>query len=102
MVDAGPLYADVDADDRDHLRTMEFLDGRVEPLVLLALVVIEVAHLMGAQRDHGAVAVRGHNVGMTARNVCQPHGTDWGRYLDRRESRRPVSGRGGVWGRDRW
>ena len=46
MVDAGPLYAYVDADDRHHDECLGLLEGHPGPLVVPLLVVTEVAYLL--------------------------------------------------------
>lgn len=46
VVDAGPLYAYVDADDRDHARCAAFLADHPAALVVPQLVVSEVARLL--------------------------------------------------------
>lgn len=47
VVDAGPLYAAADVDDRHHARCAAFLADHPGPLVVPQLVVAEVAHLLG-------------------------------------------------------
>src|SRR5205814_7835106 len=54
IVDAGPLYAYVDEDDRDHEACLAVLANHPGPLVVPLLVVAEVAHLVGSRI--GAVA----------------------------------------------
>ena len=49
IVDAGPLYAYVDADDAHHDRCLELLETHPGPLVVPMLVVAEVAHLIGTR-----------------------------------------------------
>ncbi len=46
MVDAGPLNAYVDADDRHHDECLGLLEGHPGPLVVPVLVVTEVAYLL--------------------------------------------------------
>lgn len=46
MVDAGPLYAYVDADDRHHDECLRLLEVHPGPLVVPVLVVTEVAYLL--------------------------------------------------------
>ncbi|MCA1833740.1 MAG: type II toxin-antitoxin system VapC family toxin [Actinomycetota bacterium] len=46
MVDAGPLYAYVDEDDRDHEASLALLLSHQGPLVVPQLVVTEVAYLL--------------------------------------------------------
>jgi len=47
IVDAGPLYAAVDADDDDHARCVDILQQSDLDLVVPALVVAEVTYLVG-------------------------------------------------------
>jgi uncharacterized protein len=47
IVDAGPLYAYYDADDKHHTACLALLDGDPGPLVVPALAVTEVAYLVG-------------------------------------------------------
>ena len=49
MVDAGPLYALVDADDRHHRSSVKLLGSHPGPLVVPMLVVTEVAYLTGTR-----------------------------------------------------
>jgi predicted nucleic acid-binding protein len=48
-VDAGPLYAYVDADDRHHLPSPELLGSHPGPLVIPTLVLTEVAYLVATR-----------------------------------------------------
>jgi uncharacterized protein len=47
IVDAGPLYAAAARRDRNHLRSIELLSSAPRPLLVPALVVTEVAYLLG-------------------------------------------------------
>jgi hypothetical protein len=47
IVDSGPLYAAVDADDNDHERCLDVLQRPDLDLVVPALVVAEVTYLVG-------------------------------------------------------
>jgi predicted nucleic acid-binding protein len=47
LVDAGPLYAYVDAEDRHHAASRELLESHRGPLVVPILTVGEVAFLVG-------------------------------------------------------
>lgn len=49
VVDAGPLYAYVDADDRNHGACLELLETHPGPLVVPQLVVTEAAYLVGTR-----------------------------------------------------
>ena len=55
LVDAGPLYAYVDADDAHHVSCLELLETHPGPLIVPILVVTEVAYLLatrlGAQSE---------------------------------------------------
>lgn len=47
LVDAGPLYAYIDADDAHHAECLSLLESHSGPLVVPFLVVAEVAYLVG-------------------------------------------------------
>jgi uncharacterized protein len=47
IVDAGPLYAAAATRDRNHRRSIELLTSAPRPLLVPALVVTEVAYLLG-------------------------------------------------------
>jgi predicted nucleic acid-binding protein len=49
IVDAGPLYAYVDADDAHHAACLELLETHPGPLLVPTLVVTEVAYLLGTR-----------------------------------------------------
>jgi len=49
MVDAGPLYAYVDRDDRHHHDCLELLATHPGPLLVPTLVITEVAYLVGTR-----------------------------------------------------
>ena len=49
IVDAGPLYAYIDADDRHHTASLNLLSQHPGPLVVPTLVITEVAYLVGAR-----------------------------------------------------
>jgi predicted nucleic acid-binding protein len=49
IVDAGPLYAYVDASDAHHAACLELLETHPGPLVVPTLVVTEVAYLIGTR-----------------------------------------------------
>ncbi|MDP3984084.1 MAG: PIN domain-containing protein [Acidimicrobiia bacterium] len=49
MVDAGPLYAYVDADDRHYQACLDLLLTHPGPLVVPALVITEVTYLIGTR-----------------------------------------------------
>jgi len=49
LVDAGPLYAYIDADDAHHHDCLALLASHPGPLAVPLLVVAEVAHLVGTR-----------------------------------------------------
>lgn len=49
VVDAGPLYAYVDADDAHHAPSLELLQTHPGPLIVPTLVIAEVAYLLGTR-----------------------------------------------------
>ncbi|NNE95917.1 MAG: PIN domain-containing protein [Acidimicrobiales bacterium] len=49
IVDAGPLYAYVDSDDRHHAACLELLETHRGPLIVPTLVITEVAYLIGTR-----------------------------------------------------
>lgn len=57
MVDAGPLYAYVDADDAHHAAALELLETHPGPLIVPTLVITEVVYLL-ARRLGTAPEVR--------------------------------------------
>jgi predicted nucleic acid-binding protein len=49
LIDAGPLYAYIDADDRHHEASLRLLETHPGPLVVPMLVVTEVAYLVSTR-----------------------------------------------------
>jgi uncharacterized protein len=49
LLDAGPLYAYVDADDRHHRASLELLERHPGPLIVASLVITEVAYLLATR-----------------------------------------------------
>jgi uncharacterized protein len=49
IVDAGPLYAYIDRDDRHHAASLDLLETHPGPLVVPTLVITEVAYLLGTR-----------------------------------------------------
>ncbi|WP_324198227.1 type II toxin-antitoxin system VapC family toxin [Nocardia beijingensis] len=49
LVDAGPLYAYVDADDANHTRCLDLLQHHRGPLVVPTLVITEAAYLIATR-----------------------------------------------------
>ncbi len=75
VVDAGPLYAAVDADDDDHLRCLEVLQRTDLELVVPALVVAEVTYLVG--RRLGAKVESEFLRGLGTLEIEAPIVDDW-------------------------
>lgn len=75
IVDAGPLYAAVDAADDDHASCVEVLRRAGLEFVVPALVVAEVAYLVGARLGAGIEAA--FLRGLTAVEVEAPTPEDW-------------------------
>ncbi len=75
IVDSGPLYAAVDADDDDHERCLEVLRRFDLDLVVPALVVAEVTYLVGRRLgpDIEAAFLRG----LATLEVEAPIVEDW-------------------------
>ncbi|WP_197538264.1 type II toxin-antitoxin system VapC family toxin [Mycobacterium canetti] len=49
VVDAGPLYAYVDADDAHHVSSLALLETHPGPLIVPTLVITEVVYLLGTR-----------------------------------------------------
>jgi uncharacterized protein len=49
IVDAGPLYAYIDRDDRHHAASLDLLETHPGPLVVPTLVITEVAYLLATR-----------------------------------------------------
>nr|WP_204081609.1 PIN domain-containing protein [Mycobacterium riyadhense] len=49
VVDAGPLYAYVDADDAHHAASLALLEAHPGPLIVPALVITEVVYLLDSR-----------------------------------------------------
>ncbi len=75
IVDSGPLYAAVDADDDDHARCLEVLQRPDLDLVVPALVVAEVTYLVG--RRLGAEIEAAFLRGLATLEVEAPAADDW-------------------------
>lgn len=56
IVDAGPLYAYVDADDQHHSACLELLENHPGPLVVPTLVITEAVYLVGQRLGVAAEA----------------------------------------------
>lgn len=75
IVDAGPLYAAIDADDDDHARSLDVLERSDLQLVIPALVVAEVTYLVS---QHLGAKVEGQFLrGLASFEVEAPTADDW-------------------------
>ena len=77
IVDAGPLYAVLDADDRNHQRSVEVLQRRDLELVVPALVVAEVTYIAG--RRLGPTSEAAFLRGLESFQVEAPGPDEWSR-----------------------
>jgi predicted nucleic acid-binding protein len=75
IVDSGPLYAAVDADDDEHNRCLAVLERQDLQLVIPALVVAEVTYLVG--RRLGPQIEGRFLRGLTSFEVESPGSEDW-------------------------
>jgi hypothetical protein len=75
IVDTGPLYATVDADDQDHARCRAILERRDLELVVPMLVVAEAAYLVG--RRLGPAIEAAFVRGLAELEVEGPAFDDW-------------------------
>jgi uncharacterized protein len=75
VVDSGPLYAAVDADDDDHERCLDVLQRPDLELVVPALVVAEVTYLVG--RRMGPSIEASFLRGLAAVEVEAPMTEEW-------------------------
>jgi uncharacterized protein len=80
IVDSGPLYAAVDADDDDHERCADLLLRRDLRLVIPALVVAEVTYLVG--RRLGPSVESRFLAGLAGINIQAPYPEDWDRVAE--------------------
>ena len=80
IVDSGPLYAVVDADDDDHVRCLEVLQRPDLELVVPALAVAEVTYLVGWRL--GAATEAAFLRGLSVVEVEAPVVEDWPAIAD--------------------
>jgi predicted nucleic acid-binding protein len=80
VVDAGPLYAAADADDRDHSGSREVLSRGDLRLVVPALVVAEATYFVG--RRLGSAAEAAFLRGLGALDVEAPNSEDFTRIAE--------------------
>jgi predicted nucleic acid-binding protein len=75
IVDAGPLYAAVDANDRDHRQSLAVLGRHDLELVIPALVVAEVCYFAG--KNLGGEVEAAFVRGLESLSVEAPTSDDW-------------------------
>jgi predicted nucleic acid-binding protein len=75
ILDSGPLYASVVANDRNHQRSVELLRRQDLELIVPAMVVAEVSYLLSTRLGPSAEAA--FLRGLTAVEVEGPHPEDW-------------------------
>jgi predicted nucleic acid-binding protein len=80
VVDSGPLYAVVDADDKDHERSIAALHTPGLRRFVPAMVVAEVSYLLGKRL--GPAVEAGFLAGLVALDVQAPDPEDWPRIAD--------------------
>jgi predicted nucleic acid-binding protein len=80
VVDTGPLYATLDADDAAHEACVSTLGRRDLRLVVPALVVAETTYLAGSRL--GPVAEAAFLAGLPELDVEPPALEDWGRMAE--------------------
>ncbi len=82
VVDAGPLYAYVDADDADHAPCRQLLETHPGPLVAPILAVGEAAYLLGRRLGARAEVLFFGEMAAGTFAVEQVHPVDWARIAD--------------------
>ena len=80
VVDSGPLYAAVDADDDAHLSCLEILGRTDMDLVVPAMVVAEVTYIVG--RRMGPIAESGFLDGLNDLEIEAPSRADLSAMAD--------------------
>lgn len=82
IVDAGPLYAYVDADDRHHEACLDLLQGHPGPLLVPALVITEVCHLLATRLGARAEVLFLGDLASGVLTVAPPEPADWLRIAE--------------------
>ena len=82
VVDAGPLYAYIDADDAHHSRCAEFLANYDGSLVIPQLVVTEVAYLLASRLGTRAELLFLADIASGAFSTEPVHPADWLRITE--------------------
>ncbi len=81
-MDAGPLYAYVDADDRHHESSLNLLETHPGPLVVPTLVITEVAYLIATRLGYQAEVRFLGDLASGALSVEAVHASDWLRIAE--------------------
>lgn len=82
VVDAGPLYAYIDADDAHHRSCLELLETHPGPLLVPTLVVTEVAYLVATRLGTDAEVRFLGDLASGAFTVEPVHAADWLRIAE--------------------
>lgn len=82
IVDAGPLYAAAAVRDRHHQRSVDLLSAADRPLLIPALVVTEVAYLLGDRIGPHAEVAFGRALEAGELLVEPVADGDWGRIVE--------------------
>ena len=82
MVDAGPLYANVDADDAHHSVSLRLLEDHPGPVLVPALVVTEVTYLLGTRLGTEAEVRFLGDMASGALTPLDAHPSDWLRIAE--------------------
>lgn len=80
VVDTGPLYAAVDADDRDHERCLRVLEAPGLRFFIPAMVVAEATYLVGTRL--GPKVEAAFLAGLAGFDVEAPAKADWPRIAE--------------------
>jgi predicted nucleic acid-binding protein len=80
VVDSGPLFAALDADDPDHERSARALEAQGVRLVIPALVVAEVSYLAATRLGPEVEAMFLEE--LSRHEVVAPEPEDWGRIAE--------------------
>jgi predicted nucleic acid-binding protein len=82
MVDAGPLYAFVDADDAHHAASLELLSDHPGPILVPTLVITEVAYLLATRLGVSAEVRFLGDLASGALTPSEPEPADWLRIAE--------------------
>jgi predicted nucleic acid-binding protein len=82
IVDAGPLYAYVDADDKHHHDCLSLLESHTGPLIVPTLVITEAAYLIATRLGAEAETRFLGDFARGAFSVQPVHPSDWLRMAE--------------------